>query len=127
MGNGRKIQGLGNMQNAILPMDLTAPGLPDKRLEAGSVCWELDRRQLTLTGRGTDDMPWYEIDLDRCRDSAEVLDWIVQVSKKTWASWEVIAKLVLVLDQVLDLQGAYCSCGVDQGRKVCEDIRRLIA
>jgi hypothetical protein len=28
----------------------------------------------------------YEIDLERCRTSAEVCDWIFQVSHKTWAT-----------------------------------------
>jgi hypothetical protein len=57
--------------------------------------------------------PHYQVDLDRCNTSAEVLDWIIQVSKKTWATREVIADLVLMLDRCLDLQANICSMGVD--------------
>jgi hypothetical protein len=71
--------------------------------------WRFHPSNLTLTG------PWdYEIDLETCRSSAEVLDWIVQVSHKTWAGPNVIADLVLALDALLHLQGSMCSLGVDQ-------------
>jgi hypothetical protein len=57
--------------------------------------------------------PYYEIDLDRCASSAQVLDWISQVSKKTWATSELIGDLVLKLDEVLNLQRNICGWGVD--------------
>lgn len=57
--------------------------------------------------------PRYQIDLDRCKTSAQVLDWIIQVAKKTWTTQEVIADLVLMLDRCLDLQANICSWGAD--------------
>jgi hypothetical protein len=59
------------------------------------------------------EFPNYEIDLDRCTNSAEVLDWISQVSKKTWATSEMIGDLVLKIDEVLNLQKNICGWGVD--------------
>lgn len=54
----------------------------------------------------------YEVDLERCRDSAEVLDWIVQVAGKSWATAEIVAGLVRALDDVLRLQSSICGSGV---------------
>ncbi len=48
--------------------------------------------------------PGYQIDLERCNSSAEVLDWIVQVSKKTWATNEIVGSLVKHLDRCLHIQ-----------------------
>ena len=58
--------------------------------------------------------PGYQIDLDRCNSSAQVLDWIVQVSKKNWATDEVVGSLVKELDQALHIQGNLCPCGTDK-------------
>jgi hypothetical protein len=65
-------------------------------------------RTLTLAMK-----PGYEVDLDRCTTSAQVLDWIAQVAKKTWATRKIIADLVLMLDRCLDLQANICSWGID--------------
>ena len=65
----------------------------------------------------------YEVDLERCTTSAQVLDWIVQVSKKTWATDAIVADLVRALDDVLDMQGTLCPFG--QARIV--DVKQLLA
>lgn len=72
--------------------------------------WKYDSRYkcLELTIK-----PGYEVYLDRCTTSAQVLDWIMQIGKKTWATKEIIADLVLKLDEILDIQGNLCSMGVD--------------
>jgi hypothetical protein len=56
----------------------------------------------------------YEVDLEECSDSAEVLDWIVQVHEKTWATPPVFHALVEALDDLLDLQANYCSFGTSK-------------
>jgi len=55
----------------------------------------------------------YWIDFDRMRSSAEVLDWIAQVSHKTWCSSEMLANLIWALDDILELQHKYCGCGAE--------------
>ena len=57
--------------------------------------------------------PHYYIDLERCNSSAQILDWIIQVSKKPWATDEILSALVRALDGYLDIQGNISSMGVD--------------
>ena len=58
----------------------------------------------------------YEVDLEEMESTAAVLDWIVQVSKKTWATPAVVGELVRSIDQVLNLQANYCSQGIEARR-----------
>ena len=58
----------------------------------------------------------YEVDLEEMESSAAVLDWIVQVSNKTWATPVVVGELVRSIDRVLDLQANYCSQGIERRR-----------
>ena len=67
--------------------------------------WHLDVEHLVLIN------PNYEIDLERCLTSAEVLDWILQFSKKYHASYLDIAGLVNAFDSVLTPQASLCSFG----------------
>ncbi len=53
----------------------------------------------------------YEIDLDRCCDSAEVLDWILQIAAKQWATPTVLAHLVGAFRDLLNPQATMCSFG----------------
>jgi hypothetical protein len=53
----------------------------------------------------------YEIDLDRCRTSAEVLDWIFQVHGKTWATPRIMSDLLDAFHDLLDPQACLCSFG----------------
>lgn len=67
----------------------------------------------------------YEVDLERCLDSAEVLDYLAQVAGKRWATPPVIAGLVVALDDVLKLQAHLCSFGVNT--KITADaVRRRV-
>ena len=66
--------------------------------------WEYNAKWLTLTwqpkGRA------YEIDLEQCNNSAQVLDWVAQITHMTWATSEVVGTLVQALDDLLNLQGS---------------------
>lgn len=53
----------------------------------------------------------YDIDLESCVCSAEVCDWIFQVSRKTWADAETVAGLVCALDDLLYPQANLCAWG----------------
>jgi hypothetical protein len=67
--------------------------------------WRLDLSNFTLV------CDWYYIDLESCTTAAEVLDWIAQVSHKTWANPRLMLGLVRALDDVLGLQSTLCSDG----------------
>ena len=72
--------------------------------------WSLDAGSYVLNHDGP---VGYWVDLERCGSSAEVLDWIVQVSHKAWADSHDVAMLVAALDAVLRLQKIACGSGVD--------------
>ena len=72
--------------------------------------WSLDAGSYVLNHNG---VAGYWVDLEWCRSSAEVLDWIVQVSRKWWADSHDVAMLVAALDAVLRLQKNVCGLGVD--------------
>src|SRR5688572_15832951 len=50
----------------------------------------------------------YEIDLERCTTSAQVLDWIFQIAEKTWATDRVLAALLHALNAILHPQSTLC-------------------
>ena len=55
----------------------------------------------------------YEVDLEDMKDSSRILDWIAQVSNKTWAEPADIGHLVRAIDELFDLQENVCSFGSD--------------
>lgn len=67
--------------------------------------WQYDADRLVLEYKGKDGM--YEIDLETCNDSWSILDWILQIASKNWASPEDIGNLVLAFEGVVGygLQG----------------------
>lgn len=57
----------------------------------------------------------YEIDFERCKTSAAVLDWIMQVAGKQWADDTTLAMLVRAFEYHLDPQRTLCSDGIERG------------
>lgn len=56
----------------------------------------------------------YEIDLERCATSAQILDWIFQISSKDWGT-EDVATLIQAFDDLLAPQRFICSVGRERG------------
>jgi hypothetical protein len=52
-----------------------------------------------------------EIDLDRIRDSAGLLDWIFQIEGKTWATARVTKDLLRAFDSIFSPQQNLCTGG----------------
>ena len=77
--------------------------------------WKFDPDRLVLVLRRGGGRWMYEVDLGRCQTSAGVINWIIQVSKKSWASDAVLADLVRQLDDLLNLQATLCSFGQERG------------
>lgn len=92
-------------------LDLLAMKSPRRRVFGP---WRVNRRLrvITLPIRGI----FYEIDLDRCKTCAQVMDWIFQVAGKTWADPDIIGWLVRALDEVLRPQETMCSNGKERTR-----------
>jgi hypothetical protein len=56
----------------------------------------------------------YPIDVDRMRSSSAVLDLIMRVCKKDWATKACLAGLVHALNDVLQPQANLCSGGANK-------------
>jgi hypothetical protein len=72
--------------------------------------WRYDARLLTLTHTERR----YEVDLEQCNTSAEILDWLCQVSHKVWCTREDTGYLLQAIDDLLDPQAHVGSNGVEQ-------------
>jgi hypothetical protein len=83
---------------------------PRKRTDWGP--WALDTETMVLRIEA-DGHPLvdYEVDLEWCLDSAQVLDWICQIAHKDHDDYPAITGLVNALDDVLDPQRNLCSSG----------------
>ena len=74
--------------------------------------WSLQRDNWTLVYQEED----YAIDLEDCNTSAELLDWILQIERKSWATPQVLADLLHALCDIFDPQANLCSGGISQPR-----------
>jgi hypothetical protein len=68
----------------------------------------------------------YYIDLKHCLSSAEVLDWIFQISNKAWATPTVIRGMIHALNVAIEPQHNLCSRGVDKKMTVDEMQKQLL-
>jgi len=67
--------------------------------------WKLDTRTLVLRHGN------YEVDLETCRTSAEVLDWLAQLRGKLWCSEQDFVDLFDALNYLIRFQQRMCSNG----------------
>jgi hypothetical protein len=76
--------------------------------------WVLDVERWCLV---FEDKPYfYEVDLERIRDSAAALDWIYQILGKAWATSRVMRDLLNAIDDVIDPQASLCGGAMGGGR-----------
>ena len=83
--------------------------------------WEFIKENLTLE-HATEG---YYIDLERCNNSAQTLDWIFQVQGKTWADAETVGTMIEALDYISDPQGYICTME-ERGREPFVDVAAVI-
>lgn len=91
--------------------------------------WVYDPDNATL-GLMLGDHCFYEIDLERCTTSAAVLDWIMQIARKSpeYIDDATLGALVRELDLRLDPQRTLCGCGKELGPiKPLEVLRQVAA
>jgi len=70
--------------------------------------WTFERRNLTLNHKHG-----YSIDLESCKNPAQVLDWIMQVRAKAWTDSRDVTELLDALDEILGVQANVCRNGRD--------------
>ena len=82
---------------------------------------KFDRRNLELVVHH--DKARYEIDLQRCNDPAQILDWIYQLNGKSWMTHNLMGQVVRALDnachEVFDngIQAIFCPGGASRTAK----------
>ena len=79
--------------------------------------WRYRRSNLTLETDVPDAAPrtTYDVDLRRCNNSAQILDWILHMREKVWISAADIGHLVIALDDLADgLADKVCMGGFDR-------------
>lgn len=84
--------------------------------------WKLDRDRRALFYDGSHDF-WFP--LAQMNNSAEVLDWIMQLHEQSWATPEDTGQLVAALDDIFDLQNNICGCGIDHRFNAKEHVSKL--
>jgi len=90
---------LSELQSRSVPADGTRWG-----------AWVYRAYNLTLEYKGNPD--FYYVDLEECNDAPQILDWLLQISHKTWGSAQVVGELLKALDALAgDLQGEVCPWG----------------
>jgi hypothetical protein len=102
-----------------------ASDIPMRRRRSDWGPWHLDHNTRVLYVEESNGYR-YEVDLDDCLSSAQVLDWICQIAGKTWADDTTLAGLVRAIDDVLTPQAHLCSSGQDKRiteRQVAERVR----
>jgi hypothetical protein len=91
--------------------------------------WRLNPAELTLTLVDSTDWPTYPLRLLRCDQPAQMLDWLIQVSGKSWPQYDmekVTVGLLRALDDIFEPQSTMCSFG--QNRTLTEQqIRDRVA
>ena len=66
--------------------------------------WEFDEENMALVTRYCSGKKGYSLPLVLCNSSAEILDWITSIHKKSWARNKDIGDLVEALDDLLGLR-----------------------
>jgi hypothetical protein len=85
--------------------------------------WYYNGENLTLEFRERRNAIWsYYIDLEECVDACTIMDRILQVAGKTWATAEDIGNLVLALERLAGgLQGKVLGGRVDYRQLLRDD------
>ena len=89
--------------------------------------WRLNTKTYVLEFRNG-----YEVDLESCTTAAEILDWILQITRKSWTTAEDIGNLIRALGEIapggcFGLQGLVCPLGVPPDKpKPHVDFKKII-
>src|SRR5215831_4907397 len=70
--------------------------------------WRLNKSNYTLEHPNG----YYYVDLEQCLTSAQMLDIIMQICRKTWADEACLAGLVRALSELLSPQATLCGSGM---------------
>ena len=83
--------------------------------------WRFEKSNWTLRH------PKYEIDLARMDTTGDMLDWIFQVSMKSWATREDVGYLIEALNDIFNPQSTLCSGGSNGSINSVEYLKKKYA
>lgn len=87
--------------------------------------WQLDAATFELSYSDPSEGNEYSVDLERFCNSAQVLDVILQVAAKRWATDQCLAGLIRGINDVMQPQANLCTGGVDK-TITRQDVGRLV-
>jgi hypothetical protein len=96
-------------------------------------CWTYNPELYTLEHTGHEPRDYYEVDLERCADSAHTLDWLMQVTARggdephAWMKPACLGYLLLAIEGTLDPQATVCSGGANKTLDVATSLKRKYA
>jgi hypothetical protein len=88
-----------NMENVRTIQEVMEQAILDEAIEDKKSLWKFNKKNLTLTFIRR---PWYEIDLERCKNPGEVMDWIFQLRWKNWVTPEVMSSFLREFEKVFE-------------------------
>lgn len=80
--------------------------------------WYFDPKMIVLVH-----MDGYEIDLEKCDTSAEILDWLAQLRGKSWVTPTDLGNLMIAFDDLFHVQANFCSWGKERNPNPVEVLR----
>ena len=79
------------------------------------------KSDLTIQITSDDKKKWfYSVELEKCTDSAQILDYIFQIANKTWCSPQILYDLIQEIEKACReihseaAQGVFCPFGENQ-------------
>jgi hypothetical protein len=79
------------------------------------------KSNLTIQIESDDGKDWlYEVDLENCTDSAQILDYILQIADKDWCTPQILYDLIKEIEKASrevhrkNAQGVFCPLGENQ-------------
>jgi len=58
----------------------------------------------------------YDIPLEKCNTSAQILDWVYQIYNKSWAKPNDVYNLLRAFNDIADVQHFFCSFGIERAK-----------
>src|SRR5215472_6262323 len=87
-----------------------------REIQARYGVWHFNRKNLALElygkANGYPKSNPYCIDLEHIYTSAQMLDWIFQISNKTWGTARVMKDLLVAFEHIFRPQKSICSCAM---------------
>jgi hypothetical protein len=66
--------------------------------------WRYDAKRLVLEYYNKSGYSVYEVDLEQCSSSSQVLDWICQLNEKRWCGYLGVGQFIKALNDLIDLR-----------------------